>query len=96
MARRKAALVIEMIQGKATVAEASRSFNLTPSEIEGWKEVAKRAMQNSLRAKPLDNREQFATQFKGLQEGLQADGSAVSIATRTSTVACASACRPAK
>lgn len=33
-AKRKSALVIEIIQGKAIVAEASRSFDLAPSEIE--------------------------------------------------------------
>lgn len=32
-AKRKTALVIEIIQGKTTVAEASRSFDLSPSEI---------------------------------------------------------------
>ena len=31
-ARRKAALVLEIIQGKTTVSEASREFDLTPSE----------------------------------------------------------------
>ena len=34
-AKRKTALVIEIIQGKTTVAEASWSFDLSPSEIEG-------------------------------------------------------------
>ena len=43
-AKRKTALVIEIIQGKTTVAEASRTFDLTPSEIEGWVEDAKRGM----------------------------------------------------
>ena len=33
-AKRKTVLVIEILQGKTTVAEASRSFHLTPSEIE--------------------------------------------------------------
>ena len=33
-ARRKSALVLEIIQGKTTVAEVSRSFDLPPSEIE--------------------------------------------------------------
>ena len=33
-ARRKSALVLEIIQGKTTVAEASRQFDLPPSEIE--------------------------------------------------------------
>ena len=35
-AKRKSALVIEIIQGKTTVAEASRSYDLAPSEIENW------------------------------------------------------------
>lgn len=34
--RRKLALVLEIIQGKTTVAEVSRVFDLTPAEIEGW------------------------------------------------------------
>ncbi|WP_226561866.1 hypothetical protein [Salipiger thiooxidans] len=34
-AKRKTALVIEIIQSKATVSEARRSFDLTPSEIAG-------------------------------------------------------------
>ncbi len=43
-AKRKTALVVEIIQGKTTVAEASRSYDLSPSEIEGWVEDAKRGM----------------------------------------------------
>ena len=35
-ARRKSALVLEIIQGKTTVAEAARAYDLTPSEIEEW------------------------------------------------------------
>ena len=67
-AKRKTALVIEIIQGKTTVAEASRSFDLSPSEIEGWIDDAKRGMENSLRANPLDIREQYEKQLKDLQE----------------------------
>ena len=33
-AKRKTALVLDIIQGKSTVAEASRTFDLPPSEIE--------------------------------------------------------------
>jgi hypothetical protein len=47
------------VHSKTTVAEASRSFGLSPSEIEGWVEDAKRGMENSLRANPLDIREQY-------------------------------------
>lgn len=67
-ARRKSALVLEIIQGKATVAEASRQFDLTPSEIESWVDDAKRGMENALRTKPEDVREQYERQLKDLQE----------------------------
>ena len=67
-ARRKAALVLEIIQGKTTVAEASRSFDLPPSEIEEWVDEGKRGMENALRSKPLDVREEYERQLKELQE----------------------------
>ena len=40
-AKRKAALVMDIIQGKTSIAEASRSFDLPPSEIEEWVEEGK-------------------------------------------------------
>lgn len=67
-ARRKSALVLEIIQGKTTVAEASRQFDIPPSEIESWVEDGKRGMENALRAKPEDVREQYERQLKELQE----------------------------
>ena len=67
-AKRKAALVMEIIQGKSTVAEASRAFDLAPSEIETWVDEAKRGMENALRAKPMDIREQYEKQLKELQK----------------------------
>jgi transposase-like protein len=73
-AKRKAALVMEIIQGKTTVAEASRSFDLPPSDIEEWVDDAKKGMENALRAKPLEVKEQYERQLKELQE---ADGEAM-------------------
>jgi transposase-like protein len=67
-ARRKSALVLEIIQGKTTIAEASRQFDLTPSEIESWIEDGKRGMENALKARPEDVREQYERQLKDLQE----------------------------
>jgi transposase-like protein len=67
-ARRKSALVLEIIQGKTTVAEASRAHDLPPSELEKWIEDAKRGMENALRANPQDVREQYEKQLKDLQE----------------------------
>jgi transposase-like protein len=56
-AKRKSALVIEIIQGKTTVAEASRSYDLAPSEIENWVDDARKGMENALKANPLDVRQ---------------------------------------
>jgi len=67
-AKRKAALVMEIIQGKTTIAEASRAFDVSPAEIEEWVDEAKRGMENALRAKPLDIKEQYERQLKELQE----------------------------
>ncbi|CAJ6724071.1 transposase [Burkholderia pseudomallei] len=67
-ARRKSALVLDIIQGKTTVAEASRAYDLSPSEIENWVDDGKRGMENALRANPQDVKEQYERQIKALQE----------------------------
>ena len=53
-AKRKSALVLEIIQGRTTVAEASRAYDLPPSEIESWVEDGKKGMENALRSNPQD------------------------------------------
>ena len=67
-AKRKSALVLDIIQGKTTVSEASRAYDLSPSEVETWVDDAKRGMENALRANPLDIKEQYERQIKDLQE----------------------------
>ncbi|QBL77157.1 DUF1153 domain-containing protein [Burkholderia pseudomallei] len=67
-ARRKSALVLDVIQGKTTVAEASRAYDLSPSEIENWVDDGKRGMENALRTNPQDVKEQYERQIKALQE----------------------------
>jgi len=67
-AKRKSALVLEILQGKKTVAEASRQFDLPPSELEDWVDQAKAGMENALRARPEDVRQQYERQLKDLQE----------------------------
>jgi transposase-like protein len=67
-ARRKSALVLEIIQGKSTVSESSRKLDLSPSEIESWIDQARPRMQNALKDKPEDIREQYGTQLKTLQD----------------------------
>ncbi len=56
---RKAALAMRIIQVKMTVAETSRSFDLPPSDIEERVEDATMGMENALRAKPLEVKEQY-------------------------------------
>ena len=58
-AKRKSALVLDIIQGKTTVSEASRAYDLSPSEVEKWVDDAKRGMESALRANPLDVKEQY-------------------------------------
>lgn len=48
--KRKSALVLDIIRGKTTISEASRSFDLAASEVESWVEDGKRGMENALRA----------------------------------------------
>ena len=67
-ARRKSQLVLEIIQGKTSVSEASRTYDLPPSEIEGWVEDGRKGMENALKANPQDVREQYERQLKELQE----------------------------
>ena len=63
----KSVLVLEIIQGKTTVAVASPQFDLTPSELESWVDQAKSGMENALRAKPQDVCQQYEKQINQLQ-----------------------------
>ena len=40
-AKRKTALVLDIIQDKTTISEASRAFDLNPSEVEQWVDEGK-------------------------------------------------------
>ena len=45
-AKKKAELVMDIFQGKTTVAEVSRKYDLTPAQIEEWMEDARKGMEN--------------------------------------------------
>lgn len=64
--KRKASLVIQILKGQTTLSEASREFDLPPSEIQSWIDEAQRGMENALRAKPQDIREQYESKIKEL------------------------------
>ncbi|MDT8893322.1 DUF1153 domain-containing protein [Halomonas sp. I1] len=58
-AKRKASVVMGIVKGKTMVAEVVRQRDLTVSEVEGWIDEAQRNMENGLRARPKDIREQY-------------------------------------
>ncbi len=51
-ARRKSALILDIIQGKTALSGSSRQFDLPTSEIESWIDQAKSGIENALKAKP--------------------------------------------
>ena len=74
-ARRKSALVLEIIQGKTTVAEAARAYDLAPSEIEEWVDQGKAGMENrggSVCLNSLLGPDKWMTAFVMLPAGLPA------------------------
>ena len=53
-AKRKAALVKELMRVQTTIAEAARLHDLTPCEIEKWVDEAEAGLENALRTNPRD------------------------------------------
>ena len=51
-AKRRTALVLEILQGKTTAAEAARRHCLKVSEIEDWKNKFLAGAENALRSRP--------------------------------------------
>jgi len=74
--KRKAALVMEIIQGKTSISEASRAFDISPTDVEEWVDEVKRGMENALRAKPLEIKEQCVhrQRFETLQHAARVLG----------------------
>jgi transposase-like protein len=54
-AKRRSALVLEILRGDTTIAEAARKHALTVAEIEQWKERFLSGAENALRSRPLDD-----------------------------------------
>ena len=64
--KRKSSLVIQILKGQTTISEASRQYDLTPSEIQCWVGDAEKGMENALRSKPKDICDQYELKIKGL------------------------------
>ncbi len=66
-AKRRAALVLEILRGETTAAEAARRYGLTVAEIEQWKERFLGGAENALRSRPLDDEALKDQEIKRLQ-----------------------------
>lgn len=53
-AKRKAAMVLDVIKGVVTPAEVARKHGLTVSEVEGWVDSGLKGMEGQLRSNPRD------------------------------------------
>lgn len=65
-AKRKAALVLDLIRGKTTAAEASRQHGLTVQEIESWREDFLAQGTEAMRSHPRDRQAQWEAKEKEL------------------------------
>lgn len=67
-AKRRAALVVEVLRGTTTVVEAARKHGLTVAEIEQWKERFLSGAENAPRTRPLDDEAVKDQEIKRLKQ----------------------------
>ena len=65
-AKRKAAVVLDLIKGRTTAAEVARRQDVTVGEVEKWLETFTAAGEEALRANPRDALERFEAEKKEL------------------------------
>jgi transposase-like protein len=66
--KRRSALVLEILRGETTAAEAARKHGLTVAEVEDWKERFLSGAENALPSKPLDEEAQKDAEIKRLKQ----------------------------
>lgn len=67
-AKRRAALVVDILRGTTTAAEAARTHGLMVAEIEQWKERFLTGAENALRSRPLDDEAFKEQEIKRLKQ----------------------------
>ena len=67
-AKRRAALIVEILRGDTSVQEAARLHGLTVADIELWKERFLSGAENALRSRPLDDEEVKDREIKRLKQ----------------------------
>jgi transposase-like protein len=67
-AKRRVALVLDILHGDTSVAEAARKHGLTVAEIEEWKQRFLTGAEHALRSRPLDDEAQKDREIKRLHQ----------------------------
>lgn len=67
-AKRRVALVVSLLKGETSVAEAARTHGLTVAEVEGWREQCLLGAENVLRSRPRDEEAVKDEQIKKLKQ----------------------------
>src|SRR5829696_7977614 len=67
-ARRRAALVLSLLRGETSAAEAARKHGLTVAQVEEWRELFLAGAENSLRSRPREEEGLKDEQIKKLQQ----------------------------
>ena len=67
-AKRRVALVVSLLKGETSVAEAARMHGLTVAEVEGWQEKFLSGAENALRTRPKDEDAVKDEQIKKLKQ----------------------------
>jgi transposase-like protein len=67
-ARRRVVLVLEILRGDTSVAEAARKHGLTVAELEEWRERFLSGAENALRSRPADEDGQKEREIKRLKQ----------------------------
>jgi len=67
-AKRRLALVLQILKGETSLAEAARSHGLTVGEIEDWRDKFILGAENALRSKPKDEEALKDEQIKRLKQ----------------------------
>ena len=67
-AKRRVALVVELLRGDTSVAEAARKHGLTVADVEDWRERFLAGAENALRSRPADEDGQKDREIKRLKQ----------------------------
>ena len=68
MAKRRVALVVSLLKGDTSIAEAARTHGLTVAEVEDWREKFLVGAENALRTRPKDEEAVKDEQIKKLKQ----------------------------